>query len=316
VNPPEIKVLSPGAYTSVQDAGRAGHRKMGVPVSGALDRFSYTVANHLVGNPPDFAVLEITVIGPRLEFTGPADIALTGAEMAIHRNEETISVWRSFRVQAGDVLEIGQVSAGCRAYLAAGGGIDVPVVMGSRSTFAGGKMGGFQGRPLMTGDRLPVGKTDLLPAPRILPEKMIPNWETAVTVRAVPGPQEDYFDTGIDTLFSSEYMVTPKADRMGYRLQGPEIHIREGMPQSIVSEPSLPGGIQIPADRQPIVLFVEQTVGGYCKPATVISPDLPKIAQTTPGDTLRFEKIDLSAAHEISLSHRRRMEEIAALLAR
>jgi biotin-dependent carboxylase-like uncharacterized protein len=305
-----FEVITPGGFTTVQDKGRFGFQQMGVPVCGVLDTFAADMANYLAGNDDDAAVLEITVTGPSLRFLAVLEIAVTGAEMDMTLNGRPVAQWRSMRVAPDDVLTLSQVRSGCRAYLAVSGGIDVPLVMGSSSTYAGGGFGGYRGRPLKTGDILDANGTGRPAGHRALPENMIPKYPSHVVLRVIPGPQDDYFDQEMTSLYTSQYMVTPKADRMGYRLMGEKIPIRPGMPKSIVSEPSMPGGIQIPADEQPIILLVEQTVGGYAKIATVISTDIPKLAQTTPGDTISFEKIDLPAAHRIYQEARQKQAEI------
>ncbi|MDA8135567.1 MAG: biotin-dependent carboxyltransferase family protein [Desulfobacteraceae bacterium] len=305
-----LRIISPGGYTTIQDRGRFGFQHMGIPVSGVLDAFAFTLANFLVGNPDNTPVMEITVMGPSLEIRKEMDIALTGAQMGISVNGIPMDQWVSIRVRPGDLVSIGQVRSGCRAYLAFGGGIRVPEIMGSFSTYVGGKIGGFKGRPLQKEDLLETGDASLLTRPRALPPSLVPVYSSEPVIRAIPGPQAEYFDTGLNTLFQSEYTVTVKADRMGYRLQGEPIPIKSGMPKSIVSEPSMPGGIQLPADEQPIILLVEQTVGGYAKIATVISSDLPLVAQTTPGDTLRFEAVDLATAHGLILEQKNRINAI------
>ncbi len=309
-----FKILAPGGFTSVQDRGRFGYQQMGVPISGALDSFAFTLANLLVGNHENQAVLEITIMGPSLEIHKEMDIALTGATMGIVLNNNPVEQWKSVRVKPGDILTISQVQSGCRAYLALGGGLKVPEVMGSYSTYAGGKLGGFRGRPLKKGDELEVNDTRLMDKPKSIPGKMIPQYPSNTIIRAIPGPQDDHFDTALTNLFAKEYMVTAKADRMGYRLLGKALPIRDNMPKSIISEPSMPGGIQIPPDEQPIILLVEQTVGGYAKIATVISTDLSKVAQTTPGDMILFEKTDLQTAHAAYLEKKNKIAEISALL--
>jgi antagonist of KipI len=303
-------VLTPGAYTTVQDNGRYGYQQVGIPVSGALDSFAFGVANILVENPVNCAVLEITIMGCRFEVLSEADIAITGAEMGMTLNDRPVEGWRSFRVKSGDILDIKVVKSGCRAYLAVNGGIDVPKVMGSRSTYVGGNIGGYLGGPLKQGDIIKRGKGLLLNQARQLSPAVIPQYSSIIVIHAVAGPQDDFFDEGLKTLFNSEYMVSPKADRMGYRLQGPVINHREGVPKSIISEPSVPGGIQVPADGQPIILLVEQTVGGYTKIATVISTDLCNIAQATPGDTICFEQVTLEKAHALYHDHQKLMKEI------
>ena len=305
-----FSVLTPGAYTTVQDTGRYGFQQMGIPVSGALDSFAFQTANMLVGNPAVHAMLEITIMGPRLEVLTEVDLAVTGARMGMMLNDQPVQGWSSVRVKPGDVLDIGQVKSGCRAYLAVSGGIDVPLVMGSRSTYVGGGLGGYHGRPLKQGDVLSGSEASLSSSPRNLPEKWLPDYSEGIVLRAVVGPQDDFFTDGLNTLFESEFMVSAKADRMGYRLQGPEILHREGVPKSIISEPSMPGGIQIPADNQPIILLVEQTVGGYTKIATVISTDLPKVAQATPGDPVRFEQVTLETAHGLYRDDLKLMQDI------
>ena len=305
------KVHVPGAYTTVQDLGRFGYQKMGIPVSGALDTAACRLANLLVGNPETEALLELTIIGPRLEFFTAVDIALTGADMGMAINGVPAAAWRSHRVTAGDQVEVQQVTRGCRGYLAVSGGIQVPPVMGSRSTYAGGRLGGYRGRPLKAGDVLPGSPAVPLPAVRQIDPGHVPELGGDVCLRLVPGPQDDFFDEGMNTLLTSTYMVTPKADRMGCRLQGPEVLRRGQAPASIVSEPSMPGSIQIPADNQPIVLLVEQTVGGYAKIATMISADRSKLAQATPGDSVTFEKITLDQAHAAYHEEEARIRKLA-----
>ena len=304
-------VLTPGPYTTVQDKGRFGYQQIGVPISGAIDQFAFRVANFLVGNQEESAVLEITVVGPQLAFLREVDLALTGAEMGFELNHDPVECWKTVRVKPGDVISIQQVKSGCRGYLAVSGGIDVPEVMGSRSTYVGGKLGGYKGRTLKKGDIIQSIEGSLLNKPRYLPESWIPLYSEEVLLHAIPGPQDDFFDEGMETLFQSEFSVTDKADRMGYRLQGPSIQLKGKMPKSIISEPTMPGGVQIPADRQPIVLLAEQTVGGYAKIATVISPDLSRIAQAIPGNTVRFEQVSLESAHRLYHEQAYRMQTIA-----
>ncbi|MEE4364237.1 MAG: biotin-dependent carboxyltransferase family protein [Desulfotignum sp.] len=309
-----FEVLVPGGFTTVQDKGRFGFQHMGVPVCGVLDTFACDVANLLVGNNKDQAVLEITVMGPSLKFLSPMDIAVTGAKMNMTLNKMPVDQWRSIRVKPGDVLTISQIQSGCRACLAVTGGIKVPSVMGSCSTYVGGGFGGFMGRPLKAGDILDAHGGDLLARERVVPETMIPDYPSHVLLRAVPGPQDDFFDQGLTILFTTRYMVTPKANRMGYRLQGDKIPIKPGMPKSIVSEPSLPGSIQIPADEQPIILLVEQTVGGYAKIATVVSTDISKLAQVIPGYTISFERIELKTAHQIYHDEKKKLAKLLACM--
>jgi biotin-dependent carboxylase-like uncharacterized protein len=309
-----ISVQAPGGFTTIQDKGRFGFQQMGVPTSGVLDTGAYHTANLLVGNDESCAVLEITVMGPKLEIKKEMDIALTGARMGMTLNDSPVEQWRSIRVKPGDILTISMVQQGCRGYLAVSGGIKVPRIMGSYSTYVGGKIGGFSGRPLQKGDLLETHDARGLKKSRTLPSQYIPHYPSQAVIRAIPGPQDTYFDLDKTPLFGTDYMVTAKADRMGYRLQGNALPIRPGMPKSIVSEPAVPGSVQIPPDEQPIILLVEQTVGGYAKIATVISTDLAKVAQTTPGDTIRFERVDLKTAHALYAENIRQLMKIREIL--
>ncbi len=273
--------------------------QFGVPITGVLDTFSAEIANFLVGNDANAAVLEFTVTGPKLRIMDDAYIAVTGAQMAVRLNGQEMTAWSAFRVRAGDKLEIGQARSGCRGYLAVTGGIAVPLVMGSRSCYVGAKIGGHKGRPLLTGDTLARGLGCLLQEPRKIPDELLPDFPSNIVLRAIPGPQDDYFEEGLKIFFTSEYRVSLDANRMGYRLEGPVIKQKTGMPGSIISESSFAGGIQIPPNGQPIILLVEQTVGGYTKIATVISSDLNLVAQASPGDRIRFEQVDLETAYAV-----------------
>jgi len=307
-----FKVLEPGPLTTVQDLGRFGYQRYGVPLSGVLDKFSYRVANWLVGNEEGAAALEIAFMRLKVEVLAEAHVAVCGADIPFKVNEDKGQLWTSFEVHPGDVISFKQAKTGLRAYLAVPGGIDVPLVMGSRSTYVGAGLGGFEGRALSKDDVIRRGQQPLLQRVRRLPEELRPTFERDITLRALPGPQDDYFDEGLDVFFTNEFTVSGKADRMGYRLEGPSITLKDGVPRSIISEPSLPGGVQIPADGQPIILLVEQTVGGYAKVATVITPDLDRVAQARPGDKVRFERIDLEnahQAHENYFSHLRHVQQ-------
>lgn len=306
----QFSIISPGLFTTVQDMGRYGFQKFGVPITGALDSFAAQMANFLVGNDSNAALLEFTVVGPRLLVMTDAFVAITGAEMEIKRNGTFVSSWKAFRVKPGDLLEVGQTKSGCRGYLAVTGGIEVPLVMNSRSSYVGGKIGGVEGRPLTIGDKLARGIGVFLDEPRKLPQELVPQFNTEIVLRAIPGPQDDYFDEDLEKFFNSEFTVSPEANRMGYRLDGPEIKQKEGMPGSIISESSLPGGVQIPPNGLPIILLVEQTVGGYTKIATVISSDLDLVAQASPGDRIRFERVSLEAAYSIKREQAQELENI------
>jgi biotin-dependent carboxylase-like uncharacterized protein len=309
-----FRVISPGSFTTVQDRGRYSFIDRGVPPSGVLDPYAYRVANLLVGNPADAAVLEITVTGPALEVLGEADVALTGSDMAVTVNQTAAPMWQTIRLSKGDVIRIRQAKSGCRSYLAVTGGINVPPVMGSRATCVKAKIGGVEGRVLRKDDVLSRLPAEPLAKSRTLPADFIPSYPPEIVLRAIAGPQEEVFASGLKTFFGGIYEVTSEADRMGYRLQGPPVHHDEGFPQSIISEPTVPGNIQLPADGQPIILLVEQTTGGYTKIATVISTDLSKIAQAVPGNRVRFQRVTLDEAHGIYRERAVLLRQIETLL--
>lgn len=288
-----IKIITPGGYTTVQDLGRFGFARFGVPVSGALDTFSAKLANRLVGNAESCALLELTVMGPSIEMQADMDIALTGARMPVTLNKQPVPQWTSVRVKAGDTLTVGMVTAGCRGYLAFGGGIDVPEAMGSFSTYVGGGLGGFKGRPLRAEDVLAVHPADLLDRPREVPASHIPDYPSQVTVRVVPGPQGDYFDMAEAPLFKAPYMVTAKADRMGYRLQGEAIPIRDGMPKSIVSEPAAPAASRSRRMSSPSSFWPS-------RPSAAM-PKLPRLSQRTCPGWPRLPRGTVSPSPESTL---------------
>ena len=292
-----LRIISPGPAATVQDLGRTQAVHLGVPVSGALDDYALRVANWLVGNTETCATLELTMQGGRMEFLAEADIALTGAPMGPRLNGEAVRQWCSLRVQPGDRLELGFAHSGCRTCLAIGGGIDVPEILGSRSTYLGGGVGGHQGRVLAAGDLLCRGDGPLLEVPRHLP--WTPIYPETVLLRAIPGPHDEYFRQSLEPFFAADFLLTPQSNRMGCRLAGTAVERDPGAPASIVSEPVTPGNIQIPADGQPIILLGEQTIGGYTCIATVLACDLWRLAQARPGNTIRFVRVSLAEGYAI-----------------
>lgn len=300
---PIFEVLKLGLLTTIQDRGRFYNQWMGMPISGALDSFSYRIGNLLVGNEENLASLEMTVLGPSLRLLQDTWIAITGANLSPIRNGSPIPMWTSIKVQQGDVISFGSLKEGCRGYLSVRGGISVPLVMGSRSTNLRLKLGGKEGRALQTGDLIESESFEdgNKFRERTLPPEMTPRYPSELTLRVILGPQTRYFerDIGIKTFLQSQYIVTAHADRMGYRLEGPIISFKHGVPKSIPSEASTPGGVQIPEGGKPIILLVEQNGGGYVKIATVISSDMDKLAQSKPGDKIRFQKISVAEAHLI-----------------
>lgn len=295
-----VKIIIPGALSTVQDAGRFGYQNAGITTSGAMDQMSYKNANKLVGNEAGEAVIEAVLFGGTMEFTEDTVIAITGADMEPKVDDNPIDMNRAIFIRSGQTLTLGSVRRGCRTYIAFAGGIDVPVVMGSRSTNLKCMIGGFEGRALKAGDELKTG----IPG-RTYEE--IKNrsvnglvYSETILLRVIEGPQQDYFtEQGIQTFYSEEYTVSDKSDRMGYRMDGPQIESKNGT--DIISDGIALGSVQIPADGKPIVLLADrQTTGGYAKIATVCSFDIPRLVQGKPGDKVRFKKITINEANEIN----------------
>ena len=298
----EITFIRAGMLTTVQDLGRPGHRAAGVPLSGAMDPIALRVANLLVGNPENAAALECTLLGPELVFSADTVIALGGAEF------EGMAAWQPVVVRAGGRIKFGAARQGCRGYLAVAGGIDVPPVLGSRSTYLRGEFGGYHGRALRDGDvvSVPEVSREVTDHWRI-DARILPAYSPAPTIRVVRGAQADEFG---GALFAAEFKILPQSDRMGIRLGGSRL-ARIGGAAELVSSAVAPGTLQVPPDGQPIVLMADaQTIGGYPQAAHVISVDLPLVAQLRPGDRVRFAEVPLEDAHRLVLAR----EHVLAML--
>ena len=293
-----IRILDAGPQTTVQDLGRTGQMRYGIPPSGPVDRFAFVLANRLVGNADTAAALECTLIGPRFEITDAGAIAITGAEMPVTVNGRSAAGWSTIAVKAGDVVKLGPARTGVRSYVGVAGGLDVPLVLGSRSTYLRGRVGGVKGRALRKGDELRVFPSGPVEPRRVEP-RAIPDYTGEPTVRAVLGPQADRFTAaGLEVLFGGRYEVLPQSDRMGSRLRGPRIAHTRG--HDIVSDGIALGSIQVPGDGQPIVLLVDrQSTGGYTKAATICSCDIWRVGQARPGQSLRFHQIGVDEAHRM-----------------
>ena len=306
---PALRVVAPGLLTTIQDLGRMGYQHLGVPVSGALDPTSLHVANLLVGNVPDAGALEVACLGPTLAIEADeARIAVVGTPAIIDIlpdaaacEGERITAMRSVRLRRGQVLRIGALTGGTVLYLAVEGGFDIAPVLGSVATDIRSGLGGWQGRALAAGDRLPLRLArcgdrddvclegfDTRPRPRI---------------RAIAGPQHDCFaEREVAVFFDSEYTVGPSADRMGMQFTGRALRHRHGF--DIPSDGIAPGSIQVPGNGQPVVLLADrQTTGGYPKIATVISADLPALARLPIGAKVTFEAITVEAAEAARREH-------------
>ena len=293
-----IKILDPGPQTTVQDLGRTGQMRYGIPPSGPVDRSAFLLANRLVGNPDTAAALECTLLGPRFEMTAAGAIAVTGADMPATVNGRDAAGWTTIALKPGDVVKFGAARTGVRAYIGIAGGIDVPLVLGSRSTYLRGRVGGLEGRALRKGDELAVFACGPVTMRRVA-RHAIPDYTGKPTVRAILGPQDDRFTAaGIRALFDGRYEVLPQSDRMGSRLRGPRIEHARG--HDIISDGIALGSIQVPGDGQPIVLLVDrQSTGGYTKMATICSSDIWRVGQARPGQSIRFQQIDVEEAHRL-----------------
>jgi antagonist of KipI len=291
-----LRVITPGMLTTIQDRGRWGWQSRGVPVAGPMDPYSHRLANALAGNEPDAAALEVTLVGPEVEFDDDRVAAVTGADFDLSLDGRSTPLNAPFDVPAGSILHFGARRRGARAYLAIAGGIDVPPVLESRSTHLPSAMGGCGGRPLRAGDRLPLGKRERgkrgrTPFSTSSTKKEYGPFfvsEGHATVRILPGPQLDRFAAGaLDVLQSAPFVVGTASNRMGFRLQGPTLRHAAGA--EMLSDGTPLGALQVPASGQPILLMADrQTTGGYPSIATVISADIGLAGQLAPGDSISF----------------------------
>jgi len=307
-----ILVKSGGMLTTVQDAGRFGYQTYGISVTGAADLRAYEIGNILVDNACGEAGLEAAMTGLCLQFTEPNVIAVTGGDMTPLLNDSPVRMYRAVAVKAGDVLRLSALRSGFRTYIAFAGGLDVPEVFESRSTHVRCQFGGLEGRKLAAGDEIaflsPAAELPGMEARQTEPD-LYPNGP--VTLRAVLGPQDDYFTKkGIETFFSGVYTATQEMDRLGVRLEGPEVeHAREA---GIISDGVAFGSVQIPANGQPIIMLADrQSTGGYTKIATLASVDIPILAQSLPGKRISFKEIGVEDAQKAYLEERTQMRALA-----
>lgn len=308
-----ILVKDPGPFTTVQDEGRFGYQQYGVTPSGAMDVRAFHIANILAGNPQEEGALEFTFQGPELQFDEDIVIAVTGGDMQPTLNGAALPMYTAVQVHAGDVLKFGfSRDGGSRGYLAFSGGLDIPEVMGSKSTLAAKNLGGYEGRALKQGDRIGFVTPKAVPSgmeKRHCPRPVYPQKE--VCLRVVLGPQEDAFSKEEQRkFFWFPSKISGESDRQGCRLERevPVKHIDDG---NIISDGIAFGSIQVPTNGQPFIMMADrQTVGGYTKIGTVITVDLPKIAQAKPGMNVRFIQVSMELAHELYLRERRELKEL------
>lgn len=306
-----IKFANGGFLTTVQDMGRIGYQESGMSVSGVMDQRSAALANILVGNEETEAVLEVTLMGPMLQFTEGNIIAVTGGNLGPKLNGADLPMYQAVRVKKGDSMSFAGMFSGSRAYVAFAGGLDIPVVMGSKSTNLKSKVGGYQGRKLGAGDEIGFAapKDNL---PNIRNRKVKPDDFTASeqVLRVVLGPQDDCFtEKGLETFLNETYAFTNESDRMGCRLEGEVIEHKNG--GDIITDGIAFGAIQVPSHGKPIIMMADhQTTGGYTKIGAVISVDLPKVAQSRPGGKVKFQKVSIEEAQELYIAQKK---EFAAL---
>lgn len=323
----EALVRGGGLHTTVQDMGRDGYYALGIPPSGAMDQFSYRVANMLAGNLDGAAVLEATYVGPTLEFTDDRRVAVTGAVAPITVNGESVPTWQTLAVRSGDVLEFSMLTQGARLYIAVSGGIGVPIYLGARSTYTLTGLGGFEGRKLADGDRLPLGAKEHADPPRpgtTVPEELRPGLPTVVPLRTVIGLcSYRVTEESLRAFTETEWRVTKDADRIGYRLRGGRIdfvdrkppHGAGSDPANVVDLGYPIGSIQVPGGDEPIVLLNDAvTAGGYATVGTVVSVDRDRIAQAKTGDHVRFEAVELQEALDARTDRRSRLERVREAL--
>ena len=316
-----ISVHHPGALTTVQDLGRTGQRRHGVVVGGAADSFALRIANLLVGNTEDAAGLEATLTGPTLAFGGEMHLAICGARLGPSIDGIAVPEWRAIHVRGGSILTFGGLVSGLRAYIAVSGGIDAPLVMGSRGTYLRAGVGGHEGRALRRGDVLHVGRSPSR-APVATAESGVsvagwsvsraefPQYSDEPVLRVTRGAQHDWFDvSSLDAFFHGRFTVTTQSDRMGVRLTGPSLTLRE--PRELISEAVCPGTVQVTPDGGSIVLLADcQTTGGYPKIAQIITVDLPVMAQVKPGGVVQFREVPLETAQSLHLARELEMDKI------
>ncbi|NLN83174.1 MAG: biotin-dependent carboxyltransferase family protein [Firmicutes bacterium] len=315
---PAFYVSNPGLFTTLQDLGRFGYAASGIPQSGALDPYSLRIANILVGNRQDEAALELTILGPRLEFLDNLHFALAGGDLGAQLNGIDLPAFGAYQGQKGDILSF-QGGPGVRAYLAVKGGFSASLTLGSKSTYLRAGLGGFAGRPLLreqilyglTGPKTQGSNPSFLGE---LPKTMTAEFvDREVPLEVILGPQDDYFAAGqIESFFAQQWQVSSDFDRMGYRLAGEKLeHLDK---KEIISDGISPGAIQVPGHGLPIILLADaQTTGGYPKIATVISADLPLLAQRKAEDWVSFSKCNFAQAKQKILAREKTMEEIFEL---
>ena len=300
---PNIRIHRPGPLTTVQDRGRFGLQALGIPTAGAADAFSYRLGNRLLGNPEGAAALEYWVLGPEIEAVDePVRVALVAGGGTLSRAADgtrwIMPAWRTVTLMPGDRIALGPTEGGAVGYACFAGGVDVPEAMGSRSTYVRAKLGGFEGRPLKTGDVLPIGvSVDPAAGNRAL---VTPPSDGEGPFRVLLGPQDDHFAAeAVARFFTQPFAISPQSDRMGKRLTGAPLTFAEDKGADITSDAMVAGAIQVPGSGEPIVMLADRaTVGGYAKIGAVIGADLSRFARLKPGAEVRFAEVTVAEAED------------------
>jgi biotin-dependent carboxylase-like uncharacterized protein len=307
-----LHIVKPGLLSTVQDLGRYGHQAYGVPVGGPMDTFSHRLANQLVGNEPDAATIEVTLLGPEMIVEAETTVAVAGAQFEVTCDDRPMALNASVAIKRGQRIKFGRIIQGARAYLAVAGGVQTRPVLGSRATHLISHMGGFQGRALAAGDRVPIVSDATARPQRKSIGLTLPSKGRAL-LRVMAGPQADWFAAdALKTIAGVSFRISPQSNRMGYRLQGPPlVRQREG---ELISEPLGIGAMQVPSAGEPILLMADrQTAGGYPKIGYVISADLPHAGQLAPGDFVEFHLCSHAEAVAALISRERQLLRFADL---
>lgn len=304
-----LRVIEPGLLTTVQDLGRFGWYHIGMPPSGAMDNFAFRVGNLLVGNPENAAGLELTYVGPTLEVTQVTIVAVTGGELPFTINDKPAALWQAHRVEPNDRISLGNITRGARSYLCVAGGIEVPVLLGSRSTYMLGRFGGLAGRKLQSGDQLHIGQLPQHSEARLgrmLDRALIPLPSKTLEVRIIMGMcSHRVTNESLTDFLTAPWEVSTEADRIGYRLKGPTFQFKEAVqpfgagsdPSNVVDLGYPVGSIQIPGGLEAILLLNDAvTGGGYTTIGTVIKADLDHVAQASPGSKVHFRAVSIEEA--------------------
>ncbi len=315
-----LRVIKSGLLTSIQDLGRKGFQQHGVIVSGAMDGHSLRIANMLVGNEEGEAALEITLMGPTIKVEKNCLISITGGNLSPTIDNQAVPMWKPILVEKGSILRFEGCKSGCRAYLAVAGGLAIPEVMASKSTYLRAGIGGYMGRALKADDVLEFNEPSKIIGARALKGSFsFPKWFVndkefmpggKPLIRFIDGSQYEYFtDFSKDSFEAGAFKVSNQSDRMGYRLSGPTLELKDN--GELLSEAVTNGSVQVPPDGNPIILLADsQTTGGYPKIAQVITADLPSIAQVKPGESLQFSRVTLKEAERLLLQKERQLKEL------